>query len=290
MSLPAIGIGTSTPSHHEPFKSIKEEGVNSGQLPGLAKTSKNSSLRSFTHPSSCLNSPISYNVTLRNGIRSGYFRDQGRVENMDECLHKCCNSVNCDVSFMLKQQCYLVTCYTKKGCETVPARHSLFNPRVAHVPRTNVSQLMSFMDEQQTVRRPHTGTSSNRITPSSILPVPIKSLYSHKSKHSLKTRRVSGKKETTRVTHHLKGKKRKVKTNKLGEMFGNLATHRKVEHVTVAPRLNESKAKSPGKNRQNSKHENGPSKVTKVQRFKNKLEKKRMRNCRTRTWSSFSGS
>ena len=274
LSLPAIGIGTTTPSHHEPFKSMKEEGVNSGQIPGLAKTSKNSSLLSFTHPSSCLNSPISYNVTLRNGIRSGYFRDQGRVEDMDECLHRCCNSVNCDVSFMLKQRCYLVTCYTKKGCETVPARHSLFNPRVAHVQRTNVSQLMSFMDEQQTVRRPRTGTSSDRIAPSLTLPVPIKSL-SHESKHSLKATRVSGKKETTRVTHHLKGKKRKVKTNKLEEMFGHLATHRKVEHVTVAPRLNESKAKSPRKNRQNSKQENGPSKVTRVQRFKNKLEKKK---------------
>ena len=274
LSLPAIGIGTTTPSHHEPFKSMKEEGVNSGQIPGLAKTSKNSSLLSFTHPSSCLNSPISYNVTLRNGIRSGYFRDQGRVEDMDECLHKCCNSVNCNVSFMLKQRCYLVTCYTKKGCKTVPARHSLFNPRVAHVQRTNVSQLMSFMDEQQTVRRPRTGISSDRIAPSLTLPVPIKSL-SHESKHSLKTRRVSGKKETTRVTHHLKGKKRKVKTNKLEEMFGNLATHRKVEHVTVAPRLNESKAKSPRKNRPNSKQENGPSKVPRVQRFKNKLEKKK---------------
>ena len=274
LSLPVIGIGTTTPSHHEPFKSMKEEGVNSGQIPGLAKTSKNSSLLSFTHPSSCLNSPISYNVTLRNGIRSGYFRDQGRVENMDECLHKCCNSVDCDVSFMLKQRCYLVTCYTRKGCETVPARHSLFNPRVAHVQRTNVSQLMSFMDEQQTVRRPRTGTSSDRITPSSTLPVPVESL-SHESKHSLKTRRVSGKKETTRVTHHRKGKKRKVKTNKLEEMFGNLATHRKVEHVTVAPRLNESKAKSPRKNRPNSKQEKGPFKVTRVQRFKNKLEKKK---------------
>ena len=274
LSLRAIGIGTSTPSHHEPFKSIKEEGVNSGQIPGLAKTSKNSSLLSFTHPSSCLNSPISYNVTLRNGIRSGYFRDQGRVENMGECLHKCCNSFNCDVSFMLKQRCYLVTCYAKKGCETVPARHSLFNPQVAHVQRTNVSQLMSFMDEQQTVRRPRTGTSSDRITPSSTLPVLVKSL-SHESRHSLKTRKVSGKKETTRVTHRLKGKKRKVKTNKLEEMFGNLATHRKVEHVTVTPRLNESTAKSPRKNRQNSKQENGPSKVTRVQRFKNKLEKKK---------------
>ena len=274
LSLPAIGIGTSTPSQHEQFNSIKEEGVNSGQIPGLAKTSKNSSLLSFTHPSSCLNSPISYNVTLRNGIRSGYFRDQGRVENIGECLHTCCNSVDCDVSFMLKQRCYLVTCYTKKGCETVPARHSLFNPRVAHVQRTNVSQLMSFMDEQQTKRRPRTGTSSDRITPSSTLPVPVKSL-SHESKHSLKTRRVSGKKETTRVTHHRKGKKRKVKTKKLEEMFGNLATHRKVEHVTVAPRLNESKAKRPRKNRQNSKPGNGPSKVTRVQRFKNKLEKKK---------------
>ena len=274
LSLPVIVIGKSTPSHHEPFKSINEEGVNSGQIPGLAKTSKNSSLLSFAHPSSCLNSPISYNVTLRNGIRSGYFRDQGRVENMGECLHKCCTSVDCDVSFMLKRRCYLVTCYTKKGCETVPARHSLFNPRVAHVQRTNVSQLMSFMDEQQTVRHPRTRTSIDHITPSSTLPVPVKS-HSHESKHSLKTRRVSGKKETTRVLHHLKGKKHKVKTNKREEMFGDLATHPKVEHVTVAPRLNESKAKRPRKNRQNSKQENGPSKVTRVQRFKNKLEKKK---------------
>ena len=104
-------------------------------------------------PSPCLNSPISYNVTLQNGIRSGSFRDQGRVGRMGECIRKCCEARDCDVAFMLKDSCYLVTCFTKKGCDSVPVRHSSFQPRLAHMMRED--DLMSFIDEQGTENVSH---------------------------------------------------------------------------------------------------------------------------------------
>ena len=233
----------------EPGKSAIERGAKSGHESGLTSTFMNPSQHSFPQPSSCLSSPISYNVTLRNGIRSGYFRDQGRVENMGACIQKCCDAEDCDVAFLLKQRCYLVTCYTKKGCETVPARHSLFRPRVSHVQRANVSQLMSFMDEQDNAYSSGKtasvqSRSSNRthfITPSSTLPAPVNSLNSS-SIHNTKSKTSPTHKAQASPVHHMGKKHHNTNTGKKKQRSGNLATQKRSEHVTVAPELKKRKS------------------------------------------------
>ena len=241
-------------------KSAIERGGKSGHKSGLTSTFMNSSQHSFPQPSSCLSSPISYNVTLRNGIRSGYFRGQGRVENMGACIQKCCGAEDCDVAFLLKQRCYLVTCYTKKGCETVPARHSLFRPRVSHVQRTNVSQLMSFMDEQNDAYstgktasvQSRSSTRTQYITPSSTLPAPVNSLdSSNKQKTELKASPTH--KERVSPTHHSGKKRLKVKTGKKKHRSGNLVTQERSRHVTVAPELKKRKS-TKSKNSRRAKH------------------------------------
>ena len=271
ISSPMLSANSSSSTHTEPNKSSTVEGVMSKFSSGLGKTIEDLSQLSIPQPSACLKSPISYNVTLRNGIRSGYFRDQGRVENMDECIRKCCDSDTCDVAFMLKQRCYLVTCYTKKGCQTVQARHSLFRPRVAHVQRTNVTQLMSFMDEQEIVEQPRSIANAHHVTPSSTLPAPVKSL-SYSSKHSIKTKKSKkGNNNKNRTPpRHTIGKHHKLK----------LATQHKNKHVTVTPELKKRKARKPAKYHHGRMEDIEPryskpllSKASRMHRFKNKLEK-----------------
>ena len=213
----------------EQNKSASEEEVTSGATSGRAKTLGDPSGYEISHPSSCLNSPISYNVTLRNGIRSGYFRDQGRVENMAECIGKCCDFDACDVAFMLKQRCYLVTCYTETGCETVQARQSLFRPRVAHVQRTNQSQLLTFMDGQ--VKQSRSLFKVNHLTKSSTLPEAVKTL-NHTNRPIKKTKELLLSKYDNSKSHETK-EFHKRKRKGVGRNSGHLAKHKKAKHVTI---------------------------------------------------------
>jgi len=261
----------------EPGKSAIKRGGKSGHKSGLTSTFTNPSQHSFPQPSSCLSSPISYNVTLRNGIRSGYFRDQGRVENNGACIQKCCGAEDCDVAFLLKQRCYLVTCYTKKGCETVPARHSLFRPRVSHVQRTNVSQLMSFMDEQDDAYssgktasiQSRSSTRTHFITPSSTLPAPVNSLDSS-SIHKTETKASPTHKAQASPAHHSGTKHHKLKTGKNKHRSGNLETQKRSQHVTVAPELKKRKSMKSTKSRR-ARHKPKP-KETKSESSRAKMQ------------------
>ena len=280
LSSSTVRLNASVLTLTEPNKSALEEGLKSGSKSGLELTFGDSSQHSTSQPSSCLNSPISYNVTLRNGIRSGYFRDQGRVENMGECIQKCCGAADCNVAFLLKRRCYLVTCYTKKGCETVPARHSVYRPRVSHVQRANDSQLMSFMDEQETSSvQPRSSAKSHHITPSSTLPVLVKSLdYSIKHEDKPKT---SSQMKAKTSTHHKKTKHRKLKSRSRGRA-GSSGKRRNTPHVTVTPEVKKRKARKSKKSRHTKqgnelKERQRESPKAKLQHFKNKLEKRKDR-------------
>ncbi|XP_068704874.1 uncharacterized protein [Montipora foliosa] len=221
-------LQTYASNHSEPRKSAFVERMISRASSGPSKTLGDPSRRLTPHPSSCLKSPISYNVTLRNGIRSGYFRDQGRVENMSECIRQCCDFDTCDVAFMLKQRCYLVMCYTKTGCQTVKARQSLFRPCVAYVQRTNESQLRTFMDGQ--VEESRNSVNVIHITPSSTLPVAVKTL-NYSNKISNKTKGSYGKSINSK-TLHTKGEYHKTKHKVHRGNSGKLTRHHKTKHVT----------------------------------------------------------
>ena len=220
---------TSASIKTEQKKSASEEEATSGASSGRAKTLGDPSGNAISHPSSCLNSPISYNVTLRNGIRSGYFRDQGRVENMAECISKCCDFDVCDVAFMLKQRCYLVTCYTETGCQTVHARQSLFRPRVSHVQRTNQSQLLTFMDGQ--VKQSRSLDKVNHLRKSSTLPEAVKTL-NHTNSPIKKTKELLLSKYNNSKPHKTK-EFHKRKHEGVNRNSGHVAKDQKSKHVRV---------------------------------------------------------
>ena len=81
----------------------------------------------------CTNSEVLYNVTLRGGVKTGKFRDHGKVSSLTECVDICCRSKACDVAFMLRSNCFSVSCYGEKVCEAVRARSSSYNPKLVYI-------------------------------------------------------------------------------------------------------------------------------------------------------------
>lgn len=91
----------------------------------------------------CTNSEVMTNVTLRGGITTGRFRDRGKVPNMRVCVEICCISKTCDVAFMLKNNCFSVTCFNEKLCEAVRARSSMYSPKLVYIYARTKSDLIA---------------------------------------------------------------------------------------------------------------------------------------------------
>lgn len=81
--------------------------------------------------STCSSSKIYPNVTLLGGIKSGNFTSLGKTKNMQECIGRSCDLGQGDMAFMLGSYCYLVSCYSDRVCQTIPAQPSKFQPRIA---------------------------------------------------------------------------------------------------------------------------------------------------------------
>lgn len=90
---------------------------------------------------SCGQEDIEYNVTLRGGQFAGIFHDQGPVKNMQECMHMCCNTKNCDVAMMHGPKCFSVRCLNDSVCETIPADDEDIGMQIAHMTTKGTGQL-----------------------------------------------------------------------------------------------------------------------------------------------------
>ena len=84
----------------------------------------------------CSHGPSHYGVTLLGGIRAGHFVGHGKVDNMRACIKMCCENPQCDLAFMVKNDCYSVICYHKNLCRSVRAQHAKkYRPQIARVWR-----------------------------------------------------------------------------------------------------------------------------------------------------------
>lgn len=91
----------------------------------------------------CKASVTRQNETLRGGIKSGHFKDEGIAESMERCIELCCNRDNCSVALMLLNRCFSVSCYNESSCESIPARSLIFQPQLAYVRRNLNSHITS---------------------------------------------------------------------------------------------------------------------------------------------------
>ena len=71
------------------------------------------------------------NSTLVGGINAGTFRDHGQVDSIGECMEYCCSESDCDLSFMIDQDCYTVKCYSESLCLTRTAKPTAFTTLIA---------------------------------------------------------------------------------------------------------------------------------------------------------------
>ena len=101
------------PSEKATYDVSKNRGINTEPIQA---SRRRLGMSTDVDPPSCLHSPISYNVTLRHGLRSGHFKHQGRVDNFEACFSSCCHDNDCNLVFMLHNYCYLVTCYDHESC------------------------------------------------------------------------------------------------------------------------------------------------------------------------------
>ena len=82
----------------------------------------------------CKHSEVMSDVTLKGSFESGIFTSHGRVKSVDECIQYCCNSLHCDLSFLITDTCYTVYCFDKELCDTVPAYHAnILRPRIIYL-------------------------------------------------------------------------------------------------------------------------------------------------------------
>lgn len=62
-------------------------------------------------------------MTLKGGIRAGYFRKLAQYVAMKLCVELCCEEKGCDVAFMSGRNCYGVQCFSEEQCQSIPAKH-----------------------------------------------------------------------------------------------------------------------------------------------------------------------
>ncbi|KAJ7382462.1 hypothetical protein OS493_034622 [Desmophyllum pertusum] len=108
-------------------------------------------------------------VTLIGGITSGYFRDHGKVKDMQKCRRICCEMPHCHLAFMLSSNCFSVACKSASACKTQPANPSRYNPKISYVRDYASNDLLGApkVEEQQT-KETIPGLMQTPLTPPSI--------------------------------------------------------------------------------------------------------------------------
>lgn len=103
----------------------------------------------------CSPGRLKNNVTLKGGRKSGEFIEIKFINNMDDCVKRCCDDRDkmCNLAFMLGNSCYAVACKDKELCKTIPAPASKFNPMVQYVRE------LEEEPEPLTTKAPETTTS-----------------------------------------------------------------------------------------------------------------------------------
>ena len=164
----------------------------------------------------CSHGPSYYGVTLLGGIRAGHFVSHGRVDNMQACIKKCCANHECDLAFMVKEDCYSVICYHKSLCQSVKAQHiKKYKPRIAHIWRGSnkgKGRVTGHFRSSQPSRKHMKSTGKGRLaivehkvekslTPNA-MPRPTSQNRTKKTKARKRKKTKARKRKKTRAQHH----------------------------------------------------------------------------------------
>ena len=70
-------------------------------------------------------------------LEADHFKQFGKVNDMAECIKKCCDGEHCDLAMMSYggQNCYGVACYSENLCQMLPSYPTRISFDVSHVTR-----------------------------------------------------------------------------------------------------------------------------------------------------------
>ncbi|XP_028404361.1 uncharacterized protein LOC114527001 isoform X2 [Dendronephthya gigantea] len=112
------------------------------------KVTEHRSTKSSNLSDSCETSPVRRNVTLRGGIKAGYFHKLAQYVAMELCIQLCCQEKGCDVAFMIGKNCYGVKCFSEELCHVVPAKNAPRALIISKVDFRGEVYLQKFMPER----------------------------------------------------------------------------------------------------------------------------------------------
>ena len=72
----------------------------------------------------CSKNSVFYSADLKGGRNSGLFTRFGRVDDVKDCIQKCCRTPRCDLAYMDKSICYTVICHFPSLCQPIRAAKS----------------------------------------------------------------------------------------------------------------------------------------------------------------------
>jgi len=72
------------------------------------------------HHMQCTQSKVYKKSKLLGGNGAGKFTHVGKLGKMHICSRMCCENDGCDLAYMFGKDCFLVKCYSEKGCRVVP--------------------------------------------------------------------------------------------------------------------------------------------------------------------------
>ena len=75
-------------------------------------------------------------------LKPDHFRHLGKVQDMKECVAKCCDVEHCDLAMMSYggQNCYGVACFSENLCQMLPSYPTRISFDVAHVSRKSIRE------------------------------------------------------------------------------------------------------------------------------------------------------
>ena len=84
-----------------------------------------------TQPTSSIKQPTD------DALKPDHFKRLGKVQDMKECIEKCCDVEQCDLAMMSYggQNCYGVACFSENLCQMLPSYPTRISFDVAHVAR-----------------------------------------------------------------------------------------------------------------------------------------------------------
>lgn len=101
----------------------------------------------------CTNSEVMTNVTLKGGLRAGKFRDHGKIRHVKECVDICCLDTRCDLSFIVQDNCFSVSCFNEELCQGIKAKSPDDKPKLVYIYARTKNEPKLFEKEKKRTRR-----------------------------------------------------------------------------------------------------------------------------------------